>query len=438
MANPYFDNRDESQRFQPGTIAEAEAVDEKFDRVATGFEAVRIDTDRALKLPAEPGVSREITATALQRRSRVVGFDSEGGLALISGFAWRGDWAANTEYFVNDVVVRPTSKNWYVCRERHVSGAIFGITYWSLALDYDSVRSKLESGLQPLVTTATNAAQTATTRAAQTAQDRSATGADRTAVEQDRQTAAKAAQTATTRAAQTAQDRNATSADRNATAQDRQAAASSESAASASASTASQSAAAAENARQKSRQWADASTGTEIEPGRYSARHWADAARDTTINGVSITELKPGALTTLGDYPSVDNDGSPAVRNAPDDIRGELLASNPAALLRYDLQVNTTYQGNGTSTVDIDVSEGPQVVVVGNSVLRTVRLNKPPLGRSILVIVYAEGAGGLSFSQLPSPTYWSGGELPETGQQWTQYLLWWSGATWRGNVGMKQ
>src|SRR5690554_61140 len=43
----YYDNSDPGKRFQPGTTAEGEAVDEKFDEIASGLEEAEKDTRRA-------------------------------------------------------------------------------------------------------------------------------------------------------------------------------------------------------------------------------------------------------------------------------------------------------------------------------------------------------------------------------------------------------
>jgi hypothetical protein len=118
----YYDNSDEGQRFQSATIAEAEAVDEKFDQVATGLSEAEQDTRRALKFPFEPGMaSQEFSVTVLQRRNKVMGFDGEGNLAVKDGFAWRGDWATGTDYLVNDVFRDPVSKNLYLVQVFHTS-----------------------------------------------------------------------------------------------------------------------------------------------------------------------------------------------------------------------------------------------------------------------------------------------------------------------------
>ena len=144
MGNPYFDNSDPSQRFQPGTRADGEAVDEKFDRIATGLDETYKDTQRSLKFPYEEGMeSQEFTANALQRRNRVLGFDANGNLALVSGFYARGDWQPDTKYFLNDVVRDPDTTNLYVSIAEHTSGAepdFANESKWYLAIDADTVR----------------------------------------------------------------------------------------------------------------------------------------------------------------------------------------------------------------------------------------------------------------------------------------------------------
>ncbi|WP_043530473.1 hypothetical protein [Litchfieldella xinjiangensis] len=144
MGNPYFDNSDPGKRFQPGTVADGEAVDEKFDAIASGLDSTFQDTTRALKFPYEEGMpSQEFTASALQRRNRVLGFDGEGNLALVSGFYYRQDWQPNTDYFLNDVVRDPITTNLYVSIARHTSGTepdLTNTSKWYLAIDADTVR----------------------------------------------------------------------------------------------------------------------------------------------------------------------------------------------------------------------------------------------------------------------------------------------------------
>jgi len=141
VAKTYYDNSDLGQRFQPGTTAESGAVG-RIDQVQAGMEEVEKDTRRALKFPFEEGMlSQEFDATALQRRRKVLGFDLDGDLALTAGFNYRGDWAANTDYFLNDVLRDPTSKNLYVATLGYTSGATFTTTNLDLAINVADVEA---------------------------------------------------------------------------------------------------------------------------------------------------------------------------------------------------------------------------------------------------------------------------------------------------------
>ena len=136
----YYDNANQAQRFQPGTTVRADEVDAKFDQVASAFSDVETEVDRSLKL-VDDGSNHEVSATATQRRNRVVGFDGNGDLALLRGFTFRGDFAANTEYFVNDVLRDTTTKNLFVVDERHTSGSTRDDSKMSLAIDVDDVEA---------------------------------------------------------------------------------------------------------------------------------------------------------------------------------------------------------------------------------------------------------------------------------------------------------
>jgi hypothetical protein len=139
VANEYYDNSDQSQRFQPGTTARADEVDGKFDQVATGFSLVEVDTRRALKF-LDDGDSLEIEASALNRRNQIVGFDAEGALTLMRNFKWRGDFQAGTEYFSNDVIRDATSKNLYIVDVRHTSTGARDDSKMSIMVNVDDVQ----------------------------------------------------------------------------------------------------------------------------------------------------------------------------------------------------------------------------------------------------------------------------------------------------------
>lgn len=136
----YYSNSDQAQRFQPGTTVRSDEVDGKFDAVASGFSNVETDVDRSLKLVAD-GSSHEVSATATQRRNKVVGFDGAGAMTLLAGFTWRGDFASGTEYFVNDVFRDPTTKNLRVVKTRHTAGGSIDTAKTDLAINVADVEA---------------------------------------------------------------------------------------------------------------------------------------------------------------------------------------------------------------------------------------------------------------------------------------------------------
>lgn len=169
MANDFYDNSESGQRFQPGTTVRANEVDGKFDEVAAGFDAVQVETDRALKLPSDPGVSQEFNATKLDRRRKVLGFDANGDFALQDGFTYRGDWSTGTDYFVNDVFRDPVTKNLYVVEVEHTAGTFaddLSASQFILAIDVAEVE-QFKDDAETAATTATSQAGIATTKASE-------------------------------------------------------------------------------------------------------------------------------------------------------------------------------------------------------------------------------------------------------------------------------
>lgn len=266
MANQYYDNSDGAQRFQPGTNARADEVDGKLDQVAAGFDGAEQDINRSIKLPVS-GASQELNATPLQRRRRVVGFDADGNLTLLTGFNWRDDWTIATEYFVNDVFRDPATKNIYVTITRHTSAA-------ALSTDITAGRVELAINVEDVEAAkaaAQTAAGTATTKAgeASASASQSATARDKAQqwAEENEDTAVETGQFSA-----------------------RHYAIKSAASASASSSSAGQSAA----ARDKSQAWAETAENTEVQAGQYSAKHHAlksatSASASSTASGQSAT-----------------------------------------------------------------------------------------------------------------------------------------------------
>jgi hypothetical protein len=158
----------------------------------------------------------------------MLGFDADGNLALTGVFNYRGDWTPTTDYFLNDMLRDPASKNLYVETLNHTSGATFAATNMDLVINVEDVEAAKE------------AAETAESNAADSA---GATAADRVATGQD--------------ATATGQYRSA----------------------------ASDSADAALASENKAEKWADEAVGVEVETGKYSSKHWAEQAENVVLGG---------------------------------------------------------------------------------------------------------------------------------------------------------
>lgn len=195
MADRYYSNTDMAQRFQPGTTVESGHVDQKFDEVTSGFEMVERDIDRSIKLPDE-GADQLLNNTAAERRNKVVGFDSEGRLALLATkFNWREDWQPDEPYAVNDMVRDPGTKNIYIAPTMIEGSATFIPGQWSLAInveDVESAKADAVAAKQLAVQAATTSTQNATT----TAEDRQVITTKAEEVESNRERAETARQEA--------------------------------------------------------------------------------------------------------------------------------------------------------------------------------------------------------------------------------------------------
>ncbi|MEL7966392.1 hypothetical protein AAG587_08445 [Vreelandella neptunia] len=363
MADRYYSNTDEGQRFQPGTRAEAEQVDQKFDEVTAGFQEVAGDTDRSLKLPSVAGTSQELDATPLQRRRMVVGFDADGNLTLLQGFGWRGDWVTATEYFVNDVFRDPATKNLYVTVTRHTSAA-------ALSTDITAGRVELAISVEELEQfkiDAEAAASTATTKAGE---------------------AASSASTATTRASE----------------------------ASASAGTATTKAGEASNS---------ATAAAEIYDNfddRYLGAKASDPATDNDgdpllvgalyFNTTSSTMRQWSGSAWSDSYATVDleGDASGAINMA-----GFAFTANSVQASRYDLASIST-------TATLDLATGNEFTIDASSPRTLVSANVPAAGRAMTVVLTISGASAITW---PAGIRWHGDgtTAPELGATWTIVVL---------------
>lgn len=81
MANPFY-----ARGFTaaPGVFVKSVDYNSEQNLVLNGFEAVYVDTKRAIKVPADVVTDQVIVGDASARASRAVGFDGSGNLALLS------------------------------------------------------------------------------------------------------------------------------------------------------------------------------------------------------------------------------------------------------------------------------------------------------------------------------------------------------------------
>jgi hypothetical protein len=122
---------------QSGTTARAGDINDRIDATEYGFDQVEETTTRSVKLPVGTTTDQVISATPSIRANKALGFDNSGNLQLQSGFQWRGDWTAATEYVLNNAVRDTVSSDLYFCLTDHTSSAAFSTdsAYWDLGVD---------------------------------------------------------------------------------------------------------------------------------------------------------------------------------------------------------------------------------------------------------------------------------------------------------------
>jgi len=131
-------------RFTPGTLAKAEDVNGNFDGVDNAFTLVEAETESAIRVITEAGVTT-IAANAAARANKYLQFDAVGdiGVSVTILGDWRGDHAAagGTDYVLNDVVKDATGAlgqdNIYVCTNAHTSTGTLAddVAEWDLLVD---------------------------------------------------------------------------------------------------------------------------------------------------------------------------------------------------------------------------------------------------------------------------------------------------------------
>jgi hypothetical protein len=124
-----------------GALARSGQVNSDFSQFDAAMNLVEAEMNRTIRFTdGTPGqTDYQVADTAAQRANRVVGFDAAGKAVTLSQvFNWRGAWAPNTLYKVNDIVKVLPVGSISLCTTQHTSSAAFATdagTMWSLMID---------------------------------------------------------------------------------------------------------------------------------------------------------------------------------------------------------------------------------------------------------------------------------------------------------------
>lgn len=302
---------------------------------------------RALSAPqTDPTTINMTLPRAALRANKALGFDANGNPAIADTLGTnRGNWAANTLYYVRDIVKDTTNSNIWQCIVQHTSSGSQPISTnadvakWSLLVDAaaaatsatnaaasESAAASSASAASTSASNASSSASTASTQASNASTSATNAASSASAASSSASTASTAATNAGNSA--TAAATSATNASNSASAASTSAsnASSSASAASTSASNASTSAsnasssatAAAGSASTASTQATNAASSATAAAGSAtsaaSAQTAAEAARDATL--AAYDSFDDRYLGTKTSDPTVDNDGNALVAGA--------------------------------------------------------------------------------------------------------------------------
>src|SRR3990167_9458515 len=131
MTNPYFN---ENFQGQAGQTARAEHVKSELTTIESGFDAVGLLLDRALRAPSgETLLDMPVVAS---RAGKFLRFNSVGQPeAVQSGFTWRGDHVNAINYAVGDVVRNGVYGSLYICTIAHLSTSTINLTSFDVMIN---------------------------------------------------------------------------------------------------------------------------------------------------------------------------------------------------------------------------------------------------------------------------------------------------------------
>ncbi len=284
-----------------------------------------------------------ISADASDRASKVLAFDSSGGLSADQEIGTsKGNWAASTAYVVRDIIKDTSNNNIYICLTAHTSSGSQPISS-----NADSAKWRLLVDAASATTSQTAAAASATAAASSaTAAASSASAASTSATN-----AASSATTASTQASNSAS--SATSSASSAT--------SSSTSSTTSSNYATKVDGAVTGTDFSAKAWAVGGTGVTDTASRGAAKEWATAAEDDQVDGSEYSAkhyaAKASASAATVPTPATIKDGTYWGYTTAGSANTYTLTTSPtissyATDMFYHIKMNAS--NTGASTINVD------------------------------------------------------------------------------------
>ena len=152
----------------------AESVEGAFDKNLSIVQELQEELDRSIKVSRTTTIaSSEITASAADRASKLLSFDSSGNLAVDQELGtFRGNWAASTIYAARDLVKDTSNNNIQLANTGHTSSGSQPISSntdvakWDLIVDAAAAATSATAAATSATASATSATASATSATA--------------------------------------------------------------------------------------------------------------------------------------------------------------------------------------------------------------------------------------------------------------------------------